>query len=112
MRVDPALADFVGSFQRRPHEAFAPSHDRVLRRRDQFPALARHANAEAKRSERIKQKVSGKQYQIYYLNVVKRMSAQTVAQTLEVNAAQVYLARHRVGALLKKEIQALQARAR
>ncbi len=34
-----------------------------------------------------------------------------VTQLLKVNAAQVYLARHRVGALIKKEVKRLEAQA-
>jgi RNA polymerase sigma-70 factor (ECF subfamily) len=41
--------------------------------------------------------------------VRKEWPPQRVAAELKVNVAQVYLARHRVSALLKKEIAALQA---
>jgi len=61
--------------------------------------------------ERVKKCVSAKQYQIYYLNTVKKMSVRTVAKTLGVNAAQVYLAKHRVGSVLKREIKSLEANA-
>src|SRR5580765_2527237 len=53
--------------------------------------------------ERVKKCVNAKQYQIYYLNTVKKMSVRTVTKTLGVNAAQVYLAKHRVGSVLKRE---------
>ena len=59
--------------------------------------------------ERVKKCVSAKQYQIYYLNIVKKMPVRTVAKTLGVNAAQVYLAKHRVGNVLKREIRGLEA---
>jgi len=59
--------------------------------------------------ERVKKCVSAKQYQIYYLNILKKMPALTVAKTLGVNAAQVYLAKHRVGNVLKREIRGLEA---
>ena len=59
--------------------------------------------------ERVKKCVSAKQYQMYYLNTVKKMPVRTVAKTLGVNAAQVYLAKHRVGSVLKGEIKSLEA---
>jgi RNA polymerase sigma-70 factor (ECF subfamily) len=40
--------------------------------------------------------------------VRKEWPAQKVAARLGVNISQVYLARHRVGALLKKEVRALE----
>ncbi|PYL00662.1 MAG: RNA polymerase subunit sigma [Verrucomicrobia bacterium] len=58
--------------------------------------------------ERIKQRVSPRQYQIFYLNVVKKFPAQRVARVLGVNAAQVYLAKYRVGGLVKREIRILE----
>lgn len=58
--------------------------------------------------ERTKRRVKARQYQIYYLYGVKGLSAAQVAHSLGVNTAQVHLAKHRVGALLKKELQALE----
>jgi RNA polymerase sigma-70 factor (ECF subfamily) len=40
--------------------------------------------------------------------VRKEWPAQKVAERLGVNIGQVYLARHRVGAVLRKEIKALE----
>jgi RNA polymerase sigma factor (sigma-70 family) len=56
---------------------------------------------------RIKKKVDPKQFQIFDCYVRKEWPAQKVAERLHVNIGQVYLARHRVAALLKKEIKAL-----
>lgn len=58
--------------------------------------------------ERVKRQVSPRQYQIFDLYVVKRWPIQKIAGTLGVNLGQVYLAKHRVGALLKKEIKSLE----
>jgi RNA polymerase sigma factor (sigma-70 family) len=58
---------------------------------------------------RVKKKIDPKQFQIFDCYVRKEWPAQKVADTLRVNVGQVYLARHRVGALLKKEIKALEA---
>ena len=57
---------------------------------------------------RVKKKVEPKQFQIFDCYVRKEWPAQKVAERLGVNIGQVYLARHRVGALLKKEIRALE----
>jgi RNA polymerase sigma factor (sigma-70 family) len=57
---------------------------------------------------RVKKKVEPKQFQIFDCYVRKEWPAQKVAERLRVNVGQVYLARHRVGALLKKEIKALE----
>jgi RNA polymerase sigma-70 factor (ECF subfamily) len=57
---------------------------------------------------RIKKKVDPKQFQIFDCYVRKEWPAQKVAEQLRVNIGQVYLARHRISAILKKEIKALE----
>jgi RNA polymerase sigma-70 factor (ECF subfamily) len=57
---------------------------------------------------RVKKKVDPKQFQIFDCYVRKEWPAQKVAGELRVSVGQVYLARHRVAALLKKEIKALE----
>jgi hypothetical protein len=42
------------------------------------------------------------------LNVIRQWPANKVAKTLEVSIAQVYLAKHRILALIKKEVRALE----
>lgn len=61
--------------------------------------------------ERVKRRANAKQYQVFYLHVIKQHPAQKVARSLGVNVAQVYLVKHRLGALVKKEVQNLRARA-
>ena len=56
---------------------------------------------------RIKRQVHPQQYQIYHLHVVCGQAVGEVARTLGVSTARVYLAKHRVGGLLKKEIARL-----
>ena len=58
--------------------------------------------------DRLRPKVSAKQFQIFDCYVRKEWPAQKVATELGVNVGQVYLARHRVTAVLKKEIRALE----
>ncbi|MGB7749538.1 MAG: sigma-70 family RNA polymerase sigma factor [Verrucomicrobiia bacterium] len=58
--------------------------------------------------ERVKPRVKEEHYQIFDLNVVRQWPAGKVAQTLGVNIGMVYLAKHRVMALIKKEIRVLE----
>jgi RNA polymerase sigma-70 factor (ECF subfamily) len=53
--------------------------------------------------ERVKQQVSPRQFQLFELSELRAWPVRKVAQTLGVSAAQVYLARHRVGRLLRRE---------
>ena len=57
---------------------------------------------------RVKAQVSPKQYQIFDFYVLRQMDAQEVQDKLNVSMAQVYLAKHRVGAALKKELAKLE----
>jgi RNA polymerase sigma factor (sigma-70 family) len=57
---------------------------------------------------RVKRKIDPKQFQIFDCYVRKEWPAQKVAERLRVSVGQVYLARHRVAALLKKEIKTLE----
>lgn len=56
---------------------------------------------------RVKAQVAPKQYQIFDYYVVRQMDASEVQKKLGVSMAQVYLAKHRVGAVLKKELAKL-----
>ena len=57
--------------------------------------------------EKVKKLVSPKQFQIFDAYVVKDWEASKVRAELGVSMAQVYLAKHRVGGLVKKEIEKL-----
>lgn len=57
---------------------------------------------------RVKAKVSPKQYQIFDYYVLKEWEAKKVQKHLGVSMAQVYLAKHRVGEVLKKELAQLE----
>jgi RNA polymerase sigma-70 factor (ECF subfamily) len=57
---------------------------------------------------RVKKRVDPKQFQIFDCYVRKEWPAQKVAEQLRVSVGRVYLARHRVSALLKKEIKKLE----
>jgi RNA polymerase sigma factor (sigma-70 family) len=53
---------------------------------------------------RIKRQVHPQHYEIYHLHVILDRPVSEVARSVGVSAARVYLARHRVGRLLKKEL--------
>jgi RNA polymerase sigma factor (sigma-70 family) len=57
--------------------------------------------------ERVRKKVDAKQYQIFDFHVLKKWPVARVSEALEINPGRVYLAKHRVGRLLKKEIEDL-----
>lgn len=56
---------------------------------------------------RVKRRIDARHYQIFDCAVLKEWPVSKVARELGVNVAQVYLVKHRVAALLKKEIATL-----
>lgn len=56
---------------------------------------------------KVKEKVSPKQFQIFDCYVIKGWSATKVREELGVSMAQVYLAKHRVGGMMKREMELL-----
>jgi RNA polymerase sigma-70 factor (ECF subfamily) len=58
--------------------------------------------------ERVKRNAPSKQYKIFFLHVIKEQPALKVCAALKVNIGQVYLAKHRISALLKKEVRRLE----
>jgi RNA polymerase sigma-70 factor (ECF subfamily) len=56
----------------------------------------------------VKTKVSPKQFQIFDCYVVKGWSVREVTSKLGVSIGQVYLSKHRVGSLMRKQVQALE----
>ena len=59
--------------------------------------------------ERVKRQARARHYQIFDLLVNKQWPVAKVARTLGVSAGQVYLVKHRVGRLLKKEVARLES---
>jgi RNA polymerase sigma factor (sigma-70 family) len=55
--------------------------------------------------EKLKSKVSVKQYQVFYLNVIKGQSVKEVAASLNVGSAYVHLSRHRTQPLFRKAVE-------
>ncbi|HEX3624006.1 MAG TPA: sigma-70 family RNA polymerase sigma factor [Verrucomicrobiae bacterium] len=56
----------------------------------------------------VKNQVSAEQYQMFDFYVLKKMPVAKVAKALSVSATQIYLAKHRITRLLKKEIARLE----
>lgn len=57
--------------------------------------------------EKVKAQVSVKQFQMFDLNVLQGLSVTAAARTLGVNIASIYMAKMRVGRLLKAEVRRL-----
>ena len=59
---------------------------------------------------RVKRRVSTEQYQMFDLFVLKQWPASDVARTLGVTVGHVYVAKHRISKLVRKEVEALEAK--
>ena len=57
---------------------------------------------------RVKEQVNPKQFQMFNFYVLKQWPVKEVAKTLGVSVTQVYLAKHRISTLVKKEVKRLQ----
>jgi len=58
--------------------------------------------------QRVKRKVNPEHYQIFHLCAFKDWPVKKVAHELGVSAGQVYLVKHRIAALLKREVKTLE----
>jgi RNA polymerase sigma-70 factor (ECF subfamily) len=58
--------------------------------------------------ERIKTQIGVKQFQMFDLYVLKNVPLRKVTQTLHVSATMVYVTKHRVSALVKREVRRLE----
>ena len=65
-------------------------------------------NLIAKGMERVRERIDERQFQIFDLYVTKDWPPDRVAKTLGISIARVYLTKHRVAAMLKKEVQRLE----
>ncbi|MBI2927587.1 MAG: sigma-70 family RNA polymerase sigma factor [Verrucomicrobia bacterium] len=84
--------------------------DNIADPRQDFDALwdaewGRHLLTQA--LARVKRLAKPEQYAIYHLHVIEDQPVAEVRRTLGVSAASVYLAKHRVGVLVKKEVRRL-----
>ncbi len=67
-----------------------------------------HANLLKAAIARVKPRVREEHFQIFDLQVLRQWPVSRITSTLGVSAAQVYLAKFRVAALIKKEVRTLQ----
>lgn len=58
---------------------------------------------------RVQTKVSPRQFLLFSLTVIKQVPLATIRERYDANVAQIYLARHRVGRLVKAEVAKLRA---
>jgi DNA-directed RNA polymerase specialized sigma24 family protein len=58
--------------------------------------------------ERVRNRISPRQYQVFDFYVIRQHSAAEVARLLKINVAQVYLAKFRVNSLVKREVRRLE----
>lgn len=58
--------------------------------------------------ERVKRKVAPEHYQIFYLHGVKGMSARHISELFGASMTKIYVVRHRIARLVKREIHALE----
>jgi DNA-directed RNA polymerase specialized sigma24 family protein len=65
-------------------------------------------NLLAQALERVRGRIDQRHFQIFDFCVTKGWSPAEVAQTLGVSVARIYLIKHRVSALLKKEVRTLE----
>lgn len=66
------------------------------------------ANLLSAAMERVKRRVKEEHYQIFDLHVVKGWPAKRVAEVLGVGAGRIYLVKHRIATLIKKEMRLLE----
>ncbi len=59
--------------------------------------------------EKLKHQVSARQFQIFFLHVIKQVPAGKTAKALGVTAARVYLVKHRVKPLFEQAVRAVEA---
>jgi RNA polymerase sigma-70 factor (ECF subfamily) len=57
--------------------------------------------------EQVKRQVSPRQYQMFDLHVLQKLSVQDAARTVQATVASVYMAKYRVGRLLRKALKKL-----
>ena len=58
--------------------------------------------------ERVKREISPRQYQMFDLHVLQKLSVQDTARTVQASVASVYMAKYRVGLLLKRAVRKLE----
>ena len=99
-----AFADFDNTRDTATIERIEDPHGETL---EQIWEIEWKENLSKVALDRVKLKVSPKQYQIFDAYVLQGWGVDRVRDELGISSAQVYLAKHRVGGLVKKEIEAI-----
>jgi RNA polymerase sigma factor (sigma-70 family) len=60
--------------------------------------------------ERVKRKVDGKHFQVFELSAVKGWPVSRICKALKINPATIYLAKHRISKLIKREVNYLKTK--
>jgi RNA polymerase sigma factor (sigma-70 family) len=58
--------------------------------------------------DRVREQVAPRHFQVFYFHVMQEETVRTVCRMFGVNAAQVYLIKHRISGLLKKQVKLLE----
>lgn len=101
LRVDPEDPDVAAEIARQA--------DGVDARLDAVWESEWKSHLTAAAVERVKRRVKPEQFQIFEFSVLKGWPVRRVAEALGVSSMQVYLARHRIGTLLRQELKRLEA---
>ncbi len=67
-----------------------------------------HTNLFAAAVDRVKRRVKEEHYQMFHLYAIKQWPVMKVARTLGVSVGQVYVAKHRIAAMIKREVRTLE----
>jgi RNA polymerase sigma-70 factor (ECF subfamily) len=68
-------------------------------------------NLVARALEQVSERIGERQLQVFDMHVTQGWSARDVARTFGISVARVYLTKHRVGAMLRKEVRRLEKNA-
>ncbi len=60
--------------------------------------------------ECVKRRVKEEHYQIFHLYAIKQWPVAEISRALKVKSAQVYLIKHRIAAMIRKEVKALEGK--
>lgn len=60
--------------------------------------------------DRVRRRVNAKHYQMFDLYVIQQLPVEQIKQLLQVSAAQIYMAKLRVGPLVRREVERLQTK--
>jgi RNA polymerase sigma factor (sigma-70 family) len=58
--------------------------------------------------ERVKEHADARQFQMFYLHVIKNLTARDVAKRLEAKLPEIYFAKYKISARLKREVRRLE----